>query len=44
MKAGERFLLQTAAGGGYGDARERDQSAIERDIAEGYANPKGAES
>jgi len=44
LKAGERFLLQTAAGGGYGDARERDQSAIERDIAEGYANPKGAES
>jgi N-methylhydantoinase B len=44
MKADERFLLQTAAGGGYGDPAERDQSAIERDIAEGYATREGAES
>jgi len=36
MKAGERFLLQTAAGGGYGDPGQRDAGAIERDIAEGY--------
>jgi N-methylhydantoinase B len=36
MKAGERFLLQTAAGGGYGDPTDRHESAIARDIAEGY--------
>jgi N-methylhydantoinase B len=36
MAAGERFLLQSAAGGGYGDPRERDRAALARDIAEGY--------
>ena len=36
MKAGERFLLQTAAGGGYGDPKDRHKTAIARDIAEGY--------
>ncbi len=36
MKAGARFLLQTAAGGGYGDPHLRDRAAIARDLAEGY--------
>jgi N-methylhydantoinase B len=36
MSAGERFLLQSAGGGGYGNPRERDRAALERDIAEGY--------
>jgi len=36
MKAGERFLLQSAAGGGYGDARRRERAALRRDLAEGY--------
>ncbi len=36
MAAGERFLLQSAGGGGYGDPRERDRAALARDIAEGY--------
>jgi len=27
MKAGERFLLQSAGGGGYGDPRRRDPAA-----------------
>jgi len=39
MKAGERFLLQTAGGGGFGDPRERDRAALERDVAEGYVSP-----
>ena len=43
MKAGERFLLQAAGGGGYGDPRERDPAAIARDIAEGYVSPAGAQ-
>jgi N-methylhydantoinase B len=36
MRAGERFLVQSAGGGGYGDPLARDRAAIDRDIAEGY--------
>jgi N-methylhydantoinase B len=36
MRAGERFLLQSAGGGGYGNPKERDGAALARDIAEGY--------
>ena len=36
MKAGERFLLQSAGGGGYGDPGKRDRAALARDVAEGY--------
>jgi N-methylhydantoinase B len=39
MKAGERFLIQTAGGGGYGDPRERDRDALARDLVEGYVTP-----
>ena len=42
MKAGERFLLQSAGGGGYGDPRERDRDALQRDIAEGYVTKDAA--
>src|SRR6185437_6113586 len=42
MKAGERFLLQTAGGGGYGDPSSRDRAALMRDIAEGYVSRDGA--
>jgi N-methylhydantoinase B len=42
MKAGERFLLQTAGGGGYGDPQSRDPAAIDHDIAEGYVSADGA--
>jgi N-methylhydantoinase B len=42
MKAGERFLLQSAGGGGYGDPRKRDRAALMRDIAEGYVSPTAA--
>jgi len=38
MKAGERFLVQSAGGGGCGDARLRDRAAIDRDVAEGYVS------
>jgi N-methylhydantoinase B len=36
MRTGERFLVQSAGGGGYGDPHARDRAAIDRDIAEGY--------
>ena len=39
MKAGDRFFLQTAGGGGFGPAA-RDPQAVERDIAEGYVTGK----
>jgi N-methylhydantoinase B len=38
MRAGERFLVQSAGGGGYGDPDARDRAAIDRDIAEGYVS------
>jgi N-methylhydantoinase B len=44
MQAGERFLLQSAGGGGYGDPRERDAAALSRDIAEGYVSADGAKN
>jgi N-methylhydantoinase B len=42
MHAGERFLLQSAGGGGYGDPHQRDRDALKRDIAEGYVTKDGA--
>jgi N-methylhydantoinase B len=42
MQAGERFLLQSAGGGGYGDPRQRDGAALARDIADGYVSAEGA--
>ncbi len=40
MKAGERFLVQSAGGGGYGDPQKRQHAAIDRDIAEGYVSAR----
>jgi len=42
LRAGDRFLLQSAGGGGYGDASKRDRSAVARDIAEGYVSAAAA--
>ena len=42
LAAGERFLLETAAGGGYGDPAARDPAAVARDIAEGYVTEPAA--
>jgi N-methylhydantoinase B len=36
MRAGERFLLQSAGGGGCGEPSRRNPAAVARDIAEGY--------
>jgi N-methylhydantoinase B len=38
LKAGERFLLETAGGGGFGDPRAREGAALARDICEGYVS------
>jgi len=42
MRAGERFLVQSAGGGGYGDPRARDEGALARDIAHGYVSREAA--
>jgi N-methylhydantoinase B len=43
LRAGERFLLQSAGGGGFGDPKNRDAAALKRDIAEGYVSAAAAE-
>jgi N-methylhydantoinase B len=43
LKAGERFLLQSAGGGGCGDPHARDRAALARDMAEGYVSADAAE-
>jgi N-methylhydantoinase B len=43
LRAGERFLLQSAGGGGYGDPHKRDPAALERDIVQGYVSAASAE-
>ena len=42
MKAGDRFRIETAGGGGCGDPRRRDPAALSRDQAEGYVTPQAA--
>ena len=42
MQAGERFLMQSAGGGGYGEPSQRDPAALARDLAEGYVTPQAA--
>jgi N-methylhydantoinase B len=44
MRAGERFLVQSAGGGGYGDPHARDRAAIDRDIAEGYISAPSSDA
>jgi N-methylhydantoinase B len=39
---GDRILLVTPGGGGYGDPAARDPARIEEDLAEGYVTPEGA--
>ncbi|HXQ50626.1 MAG TPA: hydantoinase B/oxoprolinase family protein [Stellaceae bacterium] len=42
LKAGAGFYLDKAGGGGFGDPRARDPTAIARDIEEGYVTPEAA--
>ncbi len=35
LKAGETLRIWTAAGGGFGDPRQRDRALVERDVADG---------
>jgi N-methylhydantoinase B len=42
LRAGERFFLQSAGGGGYGDPEKRERASLARDIAEGYVSADSA--
>jgi N-methylhydantoinase B len=42
LKAGDRILLQSAGGGGYGDPHARDAQALASDVAEGRVTPEAA--
>ena len=42
LAKGETMTLKEAGGAGYGDPRDRDRSAIERDIARGFLSPQAA--
>jgi N-methylhydantoinase B len=42
LKEGERFLLQSAGGGGCGAPPARDPAALAHDVAEGYVTAEGA--
>ncbi len=42
LKAGERFYLESAGGGGCGDPKSRPPELIARDIEEGYVTPEAA--
>ena len=39
---GDRVLLWTPGGGGYGDPGKRDPARIQEDLAEGYVTPEAA--
>ncbi|HTX01402.1 MAG TPA: hydantoinase B/oxoprolinase family protein, partial [Acidimicrobiales bacterium] len=40
--AGDRVVLHTAGGAGFGDPLERDRDAVRADVAEGYVSPERA--
>jgi N-methylhydantoinase B len=42
MKKGERFLLESAGGGGYGEPAKRDPKRLESDLREGYVTNEAA--
>ena len=42
LKAGDRFMVEMAGGGGYGEPRARDPELVGRDVANGYVSPAAA--
>lgn len=42
MKAGDRFLIQSAGGGGFGPPHDRDPAAVTHDVAEGAVTADAA--
>lgn len=44
IPAGERLILQTPGGGGFGDPAKRDRDAVERDLSEGLISQEAAKT
>jgi N-methylhydantoinase B len=42
LEAGDRVIIQTGGGGGYGDPRRRDRDRLRTDIKHGYVSPAAA--
>jgi N-methylhydantoinase B len=42
LASGDRLTFRTAGGGGWGEPRQRERAAIERDIAAGYISAEAA--
>jgi N-methylhydantoinase B len=42
LQPGDVVVMDAAGGGGYGDPRERDREAVERDVREGKVSREGA--
>ena len=42
FEPGDRVLLVTPGGGGYGDPKDRDPARVEEDLREGYVTPEAA--
>lgn len=42
VAAGETLVFETPGGGGFGDPKERDAKAVERDVAAGFVSPGAA--
>jgi len=42
MKAGERFVIQTNGGGGYGNPKDRKSNLVENDLREGWISESEA--
>ena len=44
LQQGDRIRLETPGGGGWGDLRERDSQALQRDREQGYVRDAGVGS
>jgi N-methylhydantoinase B len=44
LRAGDRVVMETAGGGGYGDPAARDPAQVRADLADGKISPEGAKA
>jgi N-methylhydantoinase B/oxoprolinase/acetone carboxylase alpha subunit len=44
LRAGDRVLLETAGGGGYGEPSRRDRELVQLDLADGKISDRAAEA
>ena len=42
VKAGDRLVVETAGGGGYGSPADRDRDAVQRDVDDGKVSAEAA--